>query len=1248
MIVYSKLSGIKVDNLHPYAPLNNTVDQDASLHTMECGRLSLARVEHRAFCFTLACVYAPADTSKSRVEFFSMLQKKLLEQEGPFIMAGDWNCVLDPGDYKSSTGKEKKLLPDSKALQSLCDALDVQDAYRIHHPSAPFWTIIRENGFQARLDRIYVSNDMVNQCPVADHVLSFRSKSSVSDHVYGPFIDLQPSNMANRGKQPYRLNPAHLQHKHFDEMLSNAISCFSCIKDSPHLVQEWSTLKCNVRDAGEQYARKLKRQTTLALRKARRQRAALHASVASNTADQATKRKFYDAVQVETLNAVNKAERANAQTKLRYQKLAENGKFAYKQFKAPRTTSDILCLKNKDGVEVSDPAAIPDVACEAMKELYTADTTTKDAQDFLLNHITQSLDAQAANSLEQQITEDEVMESISSMKGATSPGPDGIGIAFYKRYKVALVPILTRVYNLLLASTSIPAWFTAGNVILLFKKGDPKLSSNYRPITLLNLDYKIMTKVLSKRLQKALPPVLGSTQYAFLPNRCAQDNAMALQLTIQSANHENNLSKALLVFLDMEKAYDRVDHGWLWATLQKVGVSALFINWIKSIYANSASTITVNGHASTPFSIGRGVRQGDALSCQLFLVAIHPLQATINAKLQGLPVSPSNPTTTPACLQFADDTIAVVYPEEAEDFLSILDAYSKASNARINANKSLILPLNDADPTALPFPVVPPGETVRHIGFPFDAKGVASADHVYPAKIEAAKKKVALWSVQGIPSLQMRVRLFNSLVLSTFRFVAYLVPPRPQDIKEIDSLQRRFLWKNKKVGNVKKEICALPPSEGGLGLTNCKTTFQLTSFYWIRRLYTHDGPWQQLFWHHVEHLRLSEGTLSRLVDPFRQNMQGVALPSPWNVYLAEWKKNGGVTSVPSSFEGLLSLPIKENTLFKFSIRSATTRKAAATYPAPLLVGDCWDPVNGVWRWPVHHSHDPETSLHRLYATDLLRALIAPWIDLPSTRSSHPVLETLAHQPHLASTRSGPREQPWPFSSFSHKQVGKRILASLVKADPSYHSGLVELLRPLGADVAPSTLWTMLKSKWTNRQAVDLNYKCIHNGLYVGGRLAHAAQDQRLRYCSACPEVENSHTHLFIECPQVRNCWTDLFHLAYSLWPQIKWKYGYNWPAFLLNLPLQEPRSKYQQEMWHAMVGDMKLAIYYSFQAFTWDDKPFTDKVIMKHFLIRLSTLIQTQFLNAQQEPRLLEQFKSTWCSTGRVTIQPSGFPSIRI
>ena len=151
--------------------------------------------------------------------------------------------------------------------------------------------------------------------------------------------------------------------------------------------------------------------------------------------------------------------------------------------------------------------------------------------------------------------------------------------------------------------------------------------------------------------------------------------------------------KGMIVCLDQEKAYDRIDLSYLWLTLEKYGFPNQFISRIKSLYENATTAIRINGFISATFEVRRGVRQGDPMSCLLYNLAIEPLMERIRqSHLRGFHI---NENLTKVLVKvYADDTTVFLGPDDdAKELHKSLDLFCQASTARFNKLKTEIIPL---------------------------------------------------------------------------------------------------------------------------------------------------------------------------------------------------------------------------------------------------------------------------------------------------------------------------------------------------------------------------------------------------------------------------------------------------------------------------------------------------------------------------------------------------------------------------
>ncbi|KAJ3588687.1 hypothetical protein NHX12_009541 [Muraenolepis orangiensis] len=292
---------------------------------------------------------------------------------------------------------------------------------------------------------------------------------------------------------------------------------------------------------------------------------------------------------------------------------------------------------------------------------------------------------EANSQLEGPLTIQELQTALQGMQGRRAPGIDGLSVKFYKAYWDVLSHDLLDVFNESLASGSMPVSCRRAVITLLPKKGNLQDIKNWRPVSLLCVDYKILSKALATRLGRAVEQVIHRDQTYCVPGRSMVDNVHLIRDVLEvSSSLGINTG---LISLDQEKAFDRVEHSFLWKVMEKFGFSAGFIAKIKVLYNKIESVLKFNGGLCAPFRVCRGVRQGCALSGMLYALSLEPLLNKIRSKLQGLFLPGLNGNMVLSV--YADDVVVFVRDQKDTDILvDIVRDFSSASAARVNWKKS--------------------------------------------------------------------------------------------------------------------------------------------------------------------------------------------------------------------------------------------------------------------------------------------------------------------------------------------------------------------------------------------------------------------------------------------------------------------------------------------------------------------------------------------------------------------------------
>jgi hypothetical protein len=271
------------------------------------------------------------------------------------------------------------------------------------------------------------------------------------------------------------------------------------------------------------------------------------------------------------------------------------------------TASHITELEDANGQTQTSQGELAKVYQAFYQKLYTArrsSPATAGAKHQALWYIRDRLAERAKASLTAQISMGELKKAIDEMQSGKSPDPDGLILEFYKTYWDL---ISSDYYRMVLESIEkgyFPNGVMVGMIALLHKGNERKLLTNWRPITLLNLSYKIFAKALQLRLQPVLMDVISPDQSAFLPLRFILDNILLTQETMAWAEHSGQ--PLIFLKLDFLKAYDMIEWDFLFDSMEAIGLPAAFNRLVALLFKNASANVKVNGALSESFRIERG------------------------------------------------------------------------------------------------------------------------------------------------------------------------------------------------------------------------------------------------------------------------------------------------------------------------------------------------------------------------------------------------------------------------------------------------------------------------------------------------------------------------------------------------------------------------------------------------------------------------------------------------------------------
>jgi ribonuclease HI len=506
-----------------------------------------------------------------------------------------------------------------------------------------------------------------------------------------------------------------------------------------------------------------------------------------------------------------------------------NTAFFHKQAQVRKCFNTISEIK-VDRDTHNDFDHIKKAAFSHFQDLYREDKDPNQYPD-LLDIIPTVLSQRMKEKLEAKVTKDEVKKALFDMDPDKAPGPDGFSARFLQACWQIVEKDLLKMVQKSQNTQRIGGSTNSAFLALLPKEKGANNFSRFRPISLCNIGYKIITKVIANRLKCILPKIIPENQGGFIQGRQIVDNYILVQEAIHSSLRRKE--QGMVVKLDLANAFDRVNHSFLLNVMSKFGFGENFIKWIRACISEPWIAPLVNGRATDFFKASRGLRQGCPLSPLLFVIQASVLSFLLDKKMQdqdinGLCIARGVKNINHAL--FADDTLLLgaASLSSAYKFKAVLDEFSEASGSVINKSKCHIYSWNTTPrllsdiSRCLGFAASSSWSSFKYLGLPVTYKRPASKDWL--PQLEKFKSKIQAWGYSWLNSAGKSVLIKSVLTsLPLFQFVGLLAPVTI--LKKMEEYIRRFFWKGgkqneNKIPLVSWETISKPVCEGGLNFKN--------------------------------------------------------------------------------------------------------------------------------------------------------------------------------------------------------------------------------------------------------------------------------------------------------------------------------------------------------------------------------------------------------------------------------------------
>ena len=652
-----------------------------------CGRIVLISITINGQKITLCNIYAP-NNSLDQLQFMQELNCCLVDKAEitTLIIGGDWNCTLSKKD--KSGGAPWRPTSYRNSVLITMDIFDLLDIQRIRHPNVNKISYTSKAlKMKSRIDFFLIAKN------VSKFVKKVDIQPSIAPDHKIIYLLLSWPKENPRGPGLWKFNNSLLT----EEYTAEICELYPRFRERLSYIQDkslfWEMLKMEIRNATIAFAK-----DKVKVAKKREEEIKKQLDCLDN--------KICNSINLENVDSeLEKYEGLKNELKLIYKrkgkaamfrskcKWVEEGEKATKYFfnleKRNYNRKVVTEIDTETGTLIADNAQILTEIEDYYKDLYSSKTTNSQEsfENFIQNVEIPKLSVQEKDELEAgYLTFEECKKIIETFPNDKSPGEDGFTAEFYKHFFDLvghdLVESLNTAYDIGKLSIS-----QRRGMIILLPKGDEPLTQlkNWRPITLLNVDYKIASKAIAKRLEATLDKLVHPDQTGFIRGRYIGENIRLINDVMEDTKKQN--STGILISVDFQKAFDSLEWSSILSALQANSIGEGFLKWIRLFYTDIESAVINNGYLTSWFKPSRGVRQGCPLSPYLFILTAEILSNAIrqDTNIKGIRIFGNEIKLT----QFADNTnLFCADLDSVSAVLNKIKTFSSFSGLKLNIEKT--------------------------------------------------------------------------------------------------------------------------------------------------------------------------------------------------------------------------------------------------------------------------------------------------------------------------------------------------------------------------------------------------------------------------------------------------------------------------------------------------------------------------------------------------------------------------------
>jgi hypothetical protein len=510
-------------------------------------------------------------------------------------------------------------------------------------------------------------------------------------------------------------------------------------------------------------------------------------------------------------------------------------------------------LINDKGQTAEDDFTILKHCHSFYSNLYSSKNPNKnDIENYVKDiKIEHKLTLNESNTCEGLIDIKELHQIKSQLKANKSPGIDGLSSEFYKSFWDIMTPLLCDYFNEAYSIGKLGYTTNTAVLTLIFKKGEKTDIRNYRPISLCNIDYKILAFVLANRIQGVISKVISQDQTGYIKNRSISSNIRKL-LDINDYLKSTN-KKGILLLLDFEKAFDSVEWPFLHSVLNAFNFGKSFQKWIKLLYKNPVALIKNNGWLSEPTIIHRGIRQGCPVSAILFILVVEILALKLkqNGNIKGITVQLGDNINQFLLSQYADDMcIFLKDKKQINETIETVVNFGNLAGPLLNLHKTEAIYLGNqnlsnninyqATVNGSVYEINFPKQPIRCLGVYIGGTPESQDKKNWFEKLNSIEKTLNSWKQRHL-TLFGKTCIINTLIIPKLIYAGHFLPVPVTFIKKANQLIYKFIWGGKE--HLKRTQLISNFKDGGLNIVDLQSKFNALKANWISKLHKNHDNW---------------------------------------------------------------------------------------------------------------------------------------------------------------------------------------------------------------------------------------------------------------------------------------------------------------------------------------------------------------------------------------------------------------------